>query len=321
VPPAPAFRRYALAYCAYLLGVILFGAWVRITGSGAGCGSHWPTCHGEVLPPSTARATLIEYSHRLTSGVLGVATLVLVVWAIARFRGGRPTRAALVTFGFVVFEALLGAGLVLQELVADNSSVARAVVVALHLLSTLLLTASGALVVYFAGESRPLRPRALGRRNALLAVGLTAMVLTCMTGAVTALGDTLFPVDGTSGMAVADRLRRELSPASHFLVRLRLVHPLVAVVGAAALWSVAEWLRAHAAEATTRRLAVALRHGVTTQVLLGLSNIWLAAPGWMQLVHLLVAQLLWMVAILSTASAWVGGLTSVSPGAPAPRPA
>ena len=75
-----ALTRYAWAFVLYLIGVILFGAWVRITGSGAGCGSHWPTCHGELIPMAPATETIIEYTHRLTSGLCGPLALLLVGW-------------------------------------------------------------------------------------------------------------------------------------------------------------------------------------------------------------------------------------------------
>ena len=139
-----AFARYAWAFVAYLLAVILFGAWVRITHSGAGCGSHWPTCNGDLVPLAPSIETIIEYTHRLTSGALGILGLVLVGWA-ARQRRRRVLVAALVTLFFIILEALIGAGLVLKELVADDDSAARAIVISLHLVNTLMLTGAAAL--------------------------------------------------------------------------------------------------------------------------------------------------------------------------------
>ncbi len=300
VAPAPAFVRGAWAFCAYLVGVVLFGAWVRITHSGAGCGAHWPTCNGQVVPLAPSVETIIEYSHRVTSGLLGVFGIVLLVAAVRRFGRGRVTWAAVVTMLFIVFEALLGAGLVLQGLVTDNDSVARATVVALHLVNTLTLAAAAALVPWWAHDRRPLRVPV--RASGLLGLAVLALVLTAMSGAVTALGDTLFPVQPTGGVGLLERVRDDLGAANHFLVRLRILHPLVAVLTAALVMAVPEWVAARTEDATTLRLARGLRHAAALEVALGGLNIWLAAPGWLQIVHLAAAQVLWIVAIVTCAS-------------------
>lgn len=310
MPRTPWFSRYAWAFMAYLLLVILFGAWVRITHSGAGCGSHWPTCHGQIVPLAPSIETIIEYSHRLTSGLLGIFGLVLVGWAARRFGRHRVTWAAVVSLVFIVFEAAIGAGLVLKELVNDDDSVPRAVVISLHLVNTLLLTGSASLAAWWSTDERPLAPRALGSGTWILAAGLLALVATCMTGAVTALGDTLFPVGALEDMGLYERMSNELSPASHFLVRLRIIHPVVAVVAAGIVYGVGAWARQHARDAITPRFARGLQHGVVAQVVVGFANIALAAPGWMQLVHLLLAQLVWVALVLTTVSAWAGAATT-----------
>ncbi len=297
------FARVGWAFLAYLLLVILFGAWVRITHSGAGCGSHWPTCHGQIIPLAPSIETIIEYTHRLTSGMLGIFGLGLVGWAAVRFGRHRVTAAAVVTLVFIVFEGAIGAGLVLEELVADDDSVARAIVIGLHLVNTLLLTGAASLAAWWSTEPTPGARRPFGMGDWLLTASLVALIVTSMTGAVTALGDTLFPVDPAAGAGLLDRVRDELSPAKHFLVRLRIIHPVVAVVSAGVVYGVAAWLREHAAGLRTRRLARGMQHGVLAQVVVGILNVGLAAPGWMQLVHLLAAQLVWIVVVLTMASA------------------
>ncbi len=300
------FSRYAWAFVAYLLLVILFGAWVRITHSGAGCGSHWPTCHGHIIPLAPSVETIIEYTHRLTSGLLGIFGVVLVAWAARRFGRHRVTWASLVTMAFIVLEAAVGAGLVLKELVASDDSVARAIVISVHLVNTLLLTGSAALVAWWSIDERPMAPRALGWGTWVLAAGLLALVATCVTGAITALGDTLFPVGALEGAGLLEHVADELSPASHFLVRLRIIHPVVAVVAAGIVFGVGAWAREHARDALTPRFARGLQHAVLAQVVVGFANIALAAPGWMQLVHLLMGQAVWVAAVLTTVSAWSG---------------
>lgn len=291
------FVVFAWSFVAYLLFVILFGAWVRITHSGAGCGSHWPTCHGELVPLDPSLETIIEYTHRLTSGFLGILGVVLLAWA-ARLKQRRVLVAAAVTLVLIVFEALIGAGLVLRELVADDDSVARAVVIALHLANTLVLTGAASLVAWWShtddapddGDHRGLFWFGIG--------GLALLVVTSMSGAVTALGDTLFPVDPAAGDLLT-RVRGDLSSANHFLVRLRIIHPIVAVGTALYLIVVSHVVRAKEASPHARGWATALFGLVLTQTLVGIVNIGLAAPGWLQLTHLLIAQLVWIAALLT----------------------
>lgn len=293
----PGFARFAWGILVYILLVILFGAWVRITGSGAGCGDHWPTCHGELIPRSPRLETIIEYTHRVTSGVLGPLVLGLVGWAWWGAGRRRVVRLwAIVTALFVVFEALIGAGLVLAELVADDDSVARAVVIALHLGNTLVLTAASALTAWF-GAGRAIASWLASRHRWWLWVGVAGVVIVSMTGAVTALGDTLFPVKPTQGAGLMARLRDDLSLSAHFLVRLRIVHPVLAVALSGYLFYLGRSL-ADAYAGAGQRLARWLAALSALQLGLGAVNIALGAPGWMQLAHLLAAQLLWIVLIL-----------------------
>ncbi len=290
--PQRRFARFAGALLVYLLLVILFGAWVRITGSGAGCGDHWPTCHGELVPRTPNQQTIIEYTHRLSSGALGLLSLLLPLWAWRAFPAGHAVRwCSVATLALVVMEAAIGAGLVLKQLVASNASQARAVAVALHLGNTLLLTASAALTLGYA-HTTPREPRtrrlALGGAGWALALFLIALVLVATTGAVTALGDTLFPVRfgsaGSSGV-----------PRDHFLVQLRVVHPVLACLVVCFAVGIA---RHFAVAAATRPWARAVGFGAAIQLVLGVLSILLGAPGWLQLGHLLMAQVLWISAVL-----------------------
>ncbi len=289
-PPARWFARFAAFLLCYLLFVIVFGAWVRVTGSGAGCGDHWPTCHGDLVPRSPSAQTLIEYTHRLTSGVLGVMALALPLWAWRRFPSGHPVRRySAATLALVLVEAAIGAGLVLRELVAQNASRARAVVVAVHLTNTLLLTACAVLTVAFAQAPAwaSARKRRLGAGDALLGFFCLGLMVAAASGAVTALGDTLFPVHSLAGSPEP--------PADHFLVQLRVLHPLLAC-GVVALAGAVSWRFARVPECRRWAQAVGILAG--TQLVLGGLNIGLSAPGSLQLAHLFLAQLLWMGAVL-----------------------
>lgn len=284
------YHRLSVAVLAYTVFVILFGAWVRITGSGAGCGEHWPTCHGEVVPRSPSVATIIEFTHRTTSGLCLLAVLALLYTAVRAFPRGHAARlGALLAVVFTITEALIGAGLVRFGLVAKDDSIARAVVMALHLVNTSLLTGALALTTWSSGQ-RPAPPHPPGeprpRVGLWLGGAIVGLLLVGVSGAVTALGDTLYPVGGANEGAGA-----------HFLQRLRAFHPVIAVgVGLYVLF-VAHTVASPQASAAVRRWGGVVMLGVLVQVGAGVVNILLSAPGWLQVVHLLLGTGLWIAVV------------------------
>ncbi len=284
----------AWLFVGYLLAVILFGAWVRISHSGDGCGANWPSCHGELLPSDPATSTRIEFTHRVTSALCGVFGVLLVGWSWRLHGRGPVTTAAGLTLLFIVLEGAIGAGLVLGELTGDNDSAARAVVIALHLGNTLALTAFAALTAW--RSSRPMSFGFLPRRRAAFAAGLALFVVTAMTGAVTALGDTLFPQAVSDGGRLVARVLDGVSAGNHFLVRLRALHPAVAILAAVLLCLL---LRPELRRNRWARATVGL---VAGSVAIGAVNVALGAPGWVQLVHLAAAQATWIALILTCAS-------------------
>jgi cytochrome c oxidase assembly protein subunit 15 len=295
------FARVAWLVLGYTLAVIVFGAWVRITGSGAGCGQHWPTCHGEVVHRPQSIETVIELTHRVTSGLSLVFAVALMAWARARFGKSHPARtASVLAVVFLMVEALLGAGLVAFGLVEDDDSIARAVVMAIHLTNTCVLMGALAAAAWTGvdGVARRLqRPR--GSQAWLLGGALLAVLLVSMSGAVTALGDTLFPVaaDGT----VREHIAGDQSVTAHFLQRMRIVHPILAIgVGLYLLWlSISlPGMSGVEADPTVRRLGNLVAGLVLAQLCAGVANIMLSAPGWMQLVHLALATCLWTAVIV-----------------------
>lgn len=298
----PRFRQFAWFFAGYLVLVILFGAWVRIEGAGAGCGNHWPTCNGDIIPQAPETKTIIEFTHRVTSGICGIFALVLVGWSWRVSR--RVFWAAVATLIFVLLEGFIGAVLVKRELVAGDASLSRAVVISLHLINTMLLMAAATATAWWAGgygKNDQLR----AGRGVLLAVVL-ALVLTNSTGAVTALGDTLFPKQPARDGSLLAQVQEDLSPGQHFLVRLRILHPVVAVFSAMLMLGVFLGLgrRREAKGTRAAKLLRAGQHTVLTQLVLGVVNILLAAPGWMQILHLLAAQVLWVIVWLIVLETW-----------------
>jgi heme a synthase len=290
--------RFAWIVVLYNLAVILWGAFVRATGSGAGCGQHWPLCNGVVVPRAPEIATVIEFTHRATSGLalLALVALVVAVWR-GRPAGHPARRAAGWSMLFMLTEAGVGAGLVLFELVADNKSMARALFMAVHLANTFLLLGAMTLTARWL-EDRPAGLDLAGRggRAALLAALALGVIVVGVSGAVAALGDTLFPA-----ATLGDALAQDLSPTSHVLLRLRVIHPMLAAVVALALISLAPRIPGGPAEGTRPGARVAVIAAL--QIGLGFLNVLLLAPVWLQLAHLLVADLLWIALVLLAASA------------------
>jgi heme A synthase len=291
------FAIYAWLVLAYNLFVVLWGAFVRATGSGAGCGSHWPLCNGVVMPRAPEIETLIEFAHRISSGVALLAVVLLVFWAMRAFPTGHRVRGgAIAVLVLIIVEAMLGAGLVLFELVAYNDSMLRAGSMIAHLVNTFLLVGAMALTAWWASGGRALRFRRQGALPWLLGAALLGVLVIGASGAVAALGDTLFPARSLSESLAADR-----SAASHLLVRLRVLHPLIAVVVAAYLLIVARVVLriSEASLAAARSLTIL----VVLQLFAGLANVFLLAPIWLQLVHLLLADLVWISLVVLAASA------------------
>ncbi len=286
-PGAKRFRALAAVSLVYTTGVILWGALVRITGSGAGCGQHWPTCHGDVVPRSASFETLIEFTHRWTSGLCMLLVVATVVVAVRTFpKGHRARLGAWLSLFFVILEALIGAGLVLLEYVAGDDSAPRALWMAGHLLNTYLLTGAMYLAWWWGAGDRKISFVGKGAKARFVAVAAIGLAVVSMSGAITALGDTLYPIaDGTS---LADRVTG--GGLGHYLVRFRIVHPMLAVGMALVLVS-GPW---NYVKATQRKYAVALASLAIVQVLFGALNIYLSAPGFMQLGHLLLALAVWL---------------------------
>ena len=306
------FARFAWFVLAYNVAVIVFGAFVRASYSGDGCGSYWPTCGGELVPSLWDAKKAVEFSHRAMSALDGVLVLALLVWALLRHRKVvRPESRAVVwsagiSMIFVIFEALIGRGLVTFGWVAYDKSAERAVVQSVHLANTFILLGVLALTAVWAGGV-PL-PRLKGQAGLTFAfaLALAGMLLLGVSGAVTALGDALFPVTGSS-QAVID----SLDPTKHFLVRLRTVHPLLAGSVGLYLLLMAGLVANLRPTPQVQRLARLLAGVFVLQMTLGLVNVLLKAPIPLQLIHLAVADLQWTILVYLGACALAAGVERV----------
>jgi cytochrome c oxidase assembly protein subunit 15 len=287
--------RFAWIVLGYNVAVVLWGAVVRATSSGAGCGDHWPLCNGVVVQTHPRLATLIELAHRMTSGITVVAILLLLFWVFRRTVAGHLARFAVVAATVLIFnEALLGALLVLLRLTADNRSPARAVYLSLHLANTLLLLGALALCAHFLSGGDALRRQTV--RFSHLPVGITGLVailLVGMSGTLAALSDTLFPAT-----SVRAALAQDFSRGSTWLQQLRFLHPVTAVIAAVFIC----WLLLRSVpRPKERKLAIGVLLLLALQCVLGVADVVLLTPLWLQITHLFVADLLWIALILLAA--------------------
>lgn len=287
------FARLTWALLGYDVLVIAWGAYVRATFSGDGCGSHWPLCNGELAFPEQTK-TLVEASHRVTAGVSLVFGIALALYALYIFPRDKPVRrAAVLSAVFISAEALIGAFIVLFRYVAHDKSLERALSMTLHLTNTFFLLGSLALTAYYASGGVPATFRGRGFRGGLALAALGSMIALGMTGALAALGDTLFPA-----RTLVEGLTQDLNLKSDILLKLRTAHPFVAVVSSVIILAFASYAPGEAAAPRVRRLARALMILVFVQLGLGALNVALLAPIPIQLIHLVSADAVWVLLVM-----------------------
>lgn len=293
-PPSRALGVFAWAVVGYNILVILWGAVVRTTGSGAGCGAAWPLCNGDFFPHHPRLATIIEFAHRSMSGVCTFLVLALAVWTFkATRRGDRTRRAVMASVFFLVTEALLGAVLVLGGYVEHNISTARVVMQSIHFTNTLMLLGAIGLTAWWLSSAAPGKRTVQSDKTATRSdktliwptwIAVAATLVVGATGAVAALADTLFPSPSLQAALAAD-----FAASAPLLVRMRWVHPAAAAVSlCCVLWLVMR------VRSTLGRIVAGL---LGLQVFLGLVDVVLLAPTWMQILHLLVADLYWIALV------------------------
>jgi cytochrome c oxidase assembly protein subunit 15 len=282
---------FAAATVAVMVLVILWGAVVRATGSGAGCGANWPLCNGGLLPHHPRIQTLIEFTHRATTGVCSALALVVLVWVfVARPRGDRARKAAVCSVALLFIEAFLGRALVLHGWVDRNTSDARTVMQCVHFTNTLLLLGAFTLTWWrLRSPSIQDQPRADRLRSRTLAwVTLALTILTGATGSVAALADTLFPAP-----SLREGLAQDFAANAPLLVHMRWMHPAAALLAFIAAVVLCRHL--------SRTHAQWIGGLLLLQMALGVADMVTLAPVALQVLHLLGADLFW-IALVATCS-------------------
>ncbi len=298
------FARYAWFVLAYNLLVIIWGVFLRASKSGDGCGQHWLTCHGEIVPSAPELKTIIEFSHRVTSSLDGLIVISLLIWAFLRWKSAKSStnnlvlKMAIGSFIFVIVEGLLGAGLVLTGNTAENLTAARPFWMAGHLITTLVLLTFLTLTAWFASGGKSFDFRARPKILWLLVAAVFGILLIGMSGSIAALSSMIFPSETlTEGFA------KDFSATSNILLRLRVSHPILSVGVSVYLFFLANWLKTKFAETVSIiRWANVLSLLILVQVIWGAITLLTLAPIVMQIVHLFLADTVWISFVLMAAS-------------------
>lgn len=300
----PGFAKYAWFVLAFNIIVILWGVFLRASKSGDGCGQHWLTCNGEVIPSAPQLKTLIEFSHRITSSMAGIFILILLIWAIVNWfkqkseRKSYLLKAVVGSFLFVALEGFIGARLVLTGNTAETLTPARPFLMAGHLINTFILLAFLTLAAWFASGGKQLNLKTHPKTFVLLGLGVLGIFLIGTSGSIAALCSMIFP-----STTLAEGVAKDFSETSHTLLRLRISHPIFSVSVGAFLFFLANWLKSRAKENFgIRRWANVLSVLILIQFAMGALTLLTLAPILMQIVHLLLADLVWIAFILLSAN-------------------
>ena len=272
---------YAKAGLLLSIASILAGAFVRATGSGDGCGATWPTCKGKIIPALSDTSELIEFSHRSVSGVLLVVTLIIFT-KTRKFQKDSLVRIVTnyLTF-FVIFEALIGAVIVIFEWVGLNSSLPRIIAVPIHLVNTFGLLGSYA-ILYKILQDDLQNIKNMFNKNFLLISSL--FLLSGATGSITALADVLFP-----SASFVEGFLADFDRTSEVLTRLRILHPIISSILSIVLYVYATGIRKKY-NVSVKPLQILILIAVFLGVINVLSNIVLP----LSILHLAIADFLWI---------------------------
>ncbi|MDH3492129.1 MAG: COX15/CtaA family protein [Acidobacteriota bacterium] len=291
--------KFAWLTLVYNVLVVVWGVFLRASKSGDGCGRYWLTCHGEVIPSAPQLKTVIEFSHRVMSGVDFFVVLALMVCVLVFFRKEKQLRLfSILSFFFIITEALIGAGLVLTGNVAETYTATRPLWAIGHLINTFLLLGSLSLTAVLLHTGGRFKWPA-GRTLTVFAVtGTSALVVIGISGAVAALTNMLFP-----SASFAEGLVKDFAADSHILVRLRILHPIGSLLISVFLGFAAARLKtSYGLTGKRGRVSDIFTVLLVAQVICGALTLFTGAPIIMQVTHLLLADGVWIAWVLLIAA-------------------
>ena len=269
---------FSILVITFTLFNVALGAIVRATGSGAGCGISWPSCNGELLISGQNESELIEYMHRLTSGFNLILVFLLLYIVYKYFRENtNALNFAIASALFIILEAIIGA-----------------IIVPFHLINTFFL------MFFLVGVPWSLKQEDKLTLNwkSLFAnkywkqffIGIFFFFLLSISGATSALADSLFSLGDLKSELIAD-----FSSRSHLLTRLRILHPIIAIITAGYLVFYArEIIIKVSASNMNQRLFKILCWLFVLEFIIGIFNVVLLTPILFQIIHLLFAHFVWI---------------------------
>jgi len=278
------FQKVAVFALVYNILVVGWGVFLRAGNYGDGCGDHWPLCGDNNTPLMGTLARWIEGSHRISTALCGPLALLLVYLAFRHFpRGDYGRKAAIGVLGMTLFEGAIGAFLVKFKLVAQNDSVNRAAIMAVHCVSTFVLVAFLVTLILAAKGWRRPQFRSQGPVVPILGMGVAGIVLLGISGAVSALAHQLHKVDNV--------LEAAMRGDSHWMVRLQPLHPLIAVSVTLYIFLAVGLINHLRPDPNVKKAGDWLMLSFALQILIGSLNIVMDAPIVMQMLHLAMADL------------------------------
>ncbi|TVR59614.1 MAG: heme A synthase [Gemmatimonadales bacterium] len=293
------FIPFAWGVFIYSMLVILWGYFLRISESGDGCGTDWPLCHGAMVPAGHTFPTWVEFVHRATSGVVLLLVIAMAIWAFRAFPRGHAVRlGAALALLFTITESLFGAVLVIFGWVATDISTARILLRPFHVTNTFLLMGALALTPFWATRRMSRAPRLRAASTRLLWPALIGSLALGWTGSWTGLAATAFPAG-----SVADGIGQYVT-GEHLLIYLRIIHPVLAVAVVAILIRWSRRIRsAHPSSQLIRGVALGVAILAVVQLVLGPVTVLLLNPVGTRLLHLFLADLIWVGLLFGWAEA------------------
>ncbi|WP_252314695.1 heme A synthase [Sinobaca sp. H24] len=254
-----------------MLIVLIQGSLVTKTGSGEGCGATWPLCFGEVIPDSPALETIIEYSHRLWSGLMGLFVIILAVWAWKKLPHLRETKfMALMAVLFIVFQGMMGAGAVIW----GNSSL----VLALHFGISTISFATVVLLTILAFENKKNAPAptvSKGYRNYLLFVIIYCYAV-IYTGAYVKHTDATYACEGFP--LCNNQIIPDISGALGFQIGIHFAHRVFATILFIFIAILMIWtIRRFASSASLKTASILVFALTIVQIAAGISVVYVTA--------------------------------------------
>ena len=281
------YRIFAWFVLLLTILVIISGDIVQITGSGAGCGESWPKCNNELLPDVTNKNTIIEFIHRILTTIVGFCIIALALFArILLGKNHFCTKATYTAIFFLVTEILIGAMLVRFGWVEFDMSWGRVIVDSLHVLNTFFLVATLASSTQY--KSGTYLSNYLKNTRTLI-IAVIIFLIIAVTGALNSLADLLY---------IESMPASQKNNIYNFLISVRALHPFIAITGGITIAYIFLTFSDRLLAIYQKKLIIIILATIGVQFFIGILNIFLMTPLIIQIIHLVLANILWISIVL-----------------------